>query len=260
MTATRLLVLVCVCVLAACASRPNMPNGEERQALAPTGKLRFGVLDSPLNKDPASGEVRGPGVDLGKELAQRLAVPFESVVYRTVANLVDGAPKGEWDALSIAINSERLKTMDFSTPYAQIEMGVLVGKEGRVATLSELDRPGVRIAVAEKGDADVILAGTLKNAVLIRTKTFGEALEMVRSGQADATSSLKVFLIPAAQQLPGSRILDGRISVQEMAIGVPKGHEASARYVRKVVDELKGTGFVKASIDRAAVPGLMTAP
>ena len=73
---------------------------ESRHALAPTGKLRVGLyLDSPTHvvRDPASGEMKGVGFDLGKELARRMEVPFEPVLYRVIDDLIAGAKSGEWD-------------------------------------------------------------------------------------------------------------------------------------------------------------------
>lgn len=46
-------------------------------------------------------------------------------------------PKTSGDAIAIAINPERLKAIDFSDPYAQIEMGVLVGKGAPISALGE---------------------------------------------------------------------------------------------------------------------------
>jgi polar amino acid transport system substrate-binding protein len=258
-----LLVALVSFMVGGCATDRTMPTPEEKQALAPTGKLRLGFLANNAvhaTKDPASGELKGPAIDLGKELARRLGVPFEPVSYKTVTEMVGSVSKNEWDVISIGINPDRLKTMDFSAPYSQIEIGILVGKNSPVASIAELDRPGVRIAVLERGDSDILLTPKLKQATLIRTQTIGASVEMVSSGRADATSALKTFLIPASEQVPGSRILDGRITVQDIAIGVPKGKDVSARYVAKFVDDLKASVFVKASIERSAVRGLMVAP
>src|SRR6266487_5566146 len=65
---------------------------EAGQALAPTGTLRVALqLANPLNviEDPASGEMMGVGLDLGQELARRLEVPFEPVLYPSVGALLD---------------------------------------------------------------------------------------------------------------------------------------------------------------------------
>src|SRR5260221_11613500 len=69
--------------LAGCASTPA-PDQETRQVLAPTGKLRVGVyLGSPTSmvRDAGTREPRGVTYELGRELAQRLGVPFEAVEF-----------------------------------------------------------------------------------------------------------------------------------------------------------------------------------
>src|ERR1700694_4125669 len=76
------------------------PTPEARQALAPTGKLRVGLqLGSPHNviRDPVSGEMKGVVFDLGKELARRMGVPFEPVLYPSVGALLDSGKAGAWD-------------------------------------------------------------------------------------------------------------------------------------------------------------------
>ena len=62
-------------LLIGCAGIHTTPTPEARQALAPTGKLRVGLLlGSPTQviRDSASGEMKGVGFDLGKELARRM--------------------------------------------------------------------------------------------------------------------------------------------------------------------------------------------
>lgn len=263
MRAKWMMVTSIALLLCGCATSQIMPTAEERQALAPTGKLRLAFLgDSAAHaaNDPVSGEFRGPAIDIGKELARRVGVPLETVQYPTVKEMVTSTLKGEWDVISIGTNPEREEIMDFGAPYSQIEAGYLVGKNSPISEFSEVDRPGVRIAVLEKGGSDLHLTKTLKHATLIRIKSVPDAVEMLRSGKADVHSNIKTLLFPASEQLPGSRVLEGRTYGANIAIGVPKGREVSARYVRKFIDELKAQGFVKQSIERAGVRGLIAAP
>ena len=70
-------------LLIGCAGISTAPTPEARQALAPTGKLRVGLLlgdSTQVIRDSASGEMKGVGFDLGKELARRMSVPFEPVL------------------------------------------------------------------------------------------------------------------------------------------------------------------------------------
>src|SRR3979411_3524463 len=97
-------------LLAGCASINTAPTTEVRQALAPTGKLRVALqLGSPHNviRDPVSGEMRGVGFDLGKELARRIGVPFEPVLYPSVGAVLDGGKAGAWDVAFVGVGPAR---------------------------------------------------------------------------------------------------------------------------------------------------------
>ena len=55
-------------------------------------------------------------------------------------------------------------------------------------------------------------------------------------------------------------MLDGRFSIEEFAIGVPKGRLVSAAYVRRFVEQVKTEGLVKAAVEKAGIRGLDLAP
>jgi polar amino acid transport system substrate-binding protein len=100
--ACRLLALLA----SACAvapAQPGHPGDAVRAALAPAGRLRVGLISVPVDalRDPYSGELRGVSHDLGRELAARLRVPFEPIVYPNPgAYLAAGRPaagtSGRW--------------------------------------------------------------------------------------------------------------------------------------------------------------------
>jgi len=71
-------------LIAGCTGIASTPSQEERLVLAPTGKLRVALyLGAPASIIRAAtlDESKGVGFDLGKELARRMGVPFEPVVY-----------------------------------------------------------------------------------------------------------------------------------------------------------------------------------
>jgi polar amino acid transport system substrate-binding protein len=71
-----------------------------RDILAPTGRLRVGAFaGSPLSMatDSKTGEIHGVCIDLGKELAQRLEVPFEHVNYQRIADVIEAMKAGGVD-------------------------------------------------------------------------------------------------------------------------------------------------------------------
>jgi len=252
-------------LLTGCAGMQTAPTQEQKQALAPTGKLRVAFLSAVIYgmKDSATGELKGMAVDLGKDLARRVGVPFDPVVYTGNPALIAGAKSGEWDVALTGIVPERAAVMDFSAPYMELEQGYLVRAGVAIATASDVDKAGVRIGVAEKSGADLYLSRTLKNATLVRVKNFVElyALGSAKAADVHVIATGKPGLFATAAKAPGSRVLDGRIFVEPIGMGVPKGRDASAAvYVGKFVEEAKAEGLVKSAIERSGLRGVVVAP
>lgn len=254
--------MVCL-LLTACASLQAGPSPEARAALAPTGKLRVGLYSgNPLSvvRDPATQQMKGVAFDLGNAMARRLAVPFEPVVYPSVGAMLDGMKSGQWDVTFIVYSSARENEFDFAPAHLESELGYLVPKDSRIATIGDVDRPGVTIAVPAKGQGDVILTSSIKQAALVRSAGLGAGLELVKSGKADAFAAIKPSLFELSAQLPGSRVLDGRFASERVAMAIPKGRAAGVAYARMFVEEAKADGTVKAAIERSGARGVVVAP
>jgi polar amino acid transport system substrate-binding protein len=250
-------------LLNGCAGVQTAPTQEEKQALAPTGKLRVGFISgSPIHatKDAASGEFKGVAVDLGKELARRMGVPFEPVAYTSVPALIAGAKTGQWDVATMGISTERAMLVDFTAPYMEVEFSYLVPQGSPISTLSDVDRPGIRVGVVEKASPDVYLTGTIRSATLVRAPTIAGMVESLRAGRADVLFGTKAGMLDQAKKLAGSRVLEGRSGGENTGMAVPKRRELSAAYVRQFVESAKSEGLVKAAIERAALRGVVVAP
>ena len=249
-------------VLTGCADVHAAPATEARQALAPTGKLRVGLLlGRPLSvtRDHASGEMKGVGFDLGKELARRMGVPFEPVLYPSIGPLLGSAKSGQWDVAFLLVSVTQAKDVDFTAPHLEIELGYLIPGGSPISTLADVDRPGIRVAVPEKGGSDIFLSRALKNAVVVRGSD-ADALEMLKSGRADVFAGNKPTLFEMLNGLPGFRVLDGRFATEPVAMAIPKGRDLGMTYARKFVEDAKSEGLVKAAIERAGVRGAVVAP
>ena len=238
------------------------PTPEARQALAPTGKLRVGLYlggPSSVIRESTSSEMKGVGFDLGRELAQRMGVPFEPVVFSSIGALLDSGKAGQWDVAFFAVGPALAKDFDFTAPHLEIELGYLVPSGSAIATLADVDRPGVRVGVPEKGTADVVLSRELKNAVVVRGPGLAAGVEMLKSGSADAFGANKANLFEISDQLPGSRVLDGRFATEQHAMAIPKGRDPGMAYARKFVEDAKAEGLVKAAVKRAGLRGAVEA-
>jgi polar amino acid transport system substrate-binding protein len=234
-----------------------------RADLTPTGKLRVGInLGNFLltAKDPATGEPRGIAVDLGRELGRRLGAPVEIVGYPTPGELADAATSGVWDVGFLGAEPHRAKEISFTAAYVEIEATYLVPPGSPLLTIADVDREGVRIAVPEKSAYELYLSRTLKHAQLARTKGGDAAFKLLVGDKLDALAGLKPRLVKDHANLPGSRILDGRFTAVQQAIGIPKGRDAGANYLRAFVEDIKESGLVARTIDENGVRGLSVAP
>lgn len=234
-----------------------------RSELAPTGRLRVGINYGNfllVNKDAASGEYRGVAVDLARELGRRLEVPIELVAFETAGKMADAVKAGAWDVAFLGNEPARANEIAFTPAYLEIEAGYLVPAGSPIRSIAEVDRDGVRIAVADKSAYDLYLSRSIRHAKLLRTQGIDASCDLFVKDRLEALAGLKPRLLMDAAKLPGSRVLGGRFTAVQQSIGTPRAREAGARFLREFVEEMKASGFVAGSIERHAVPGVSVAP
>lgn len=246
-----LFVVVALGVLVGRVSAQSVPAAA-RPELAPTGTLRVGLILSNqvlVTTDPQTGELRGVTVALGKALAQRLGVPFEPVGYPNPAGLVQSFGRNDWDIAFLAFDPARARDVDFSPAYMVVDNTYLVLTGSKVQSVATADQSGVKIAVPERSAPDLFLSRTLTAAAVIRIPGGADAaIEVLRSGRADAYAANAHMLSLYSDRLPGSRVLEGRYTLIQHAVATPKGRRAAAEYVRQFIEESKRDGTIRDAI------------
>ena len=76
----------------------------------------------------------------------------------------------------------------------------------------------------------------------------------------DALAGLKPRLLQDLEKLPGARLLDGRFTAVQQAVGTAQGNAAGAAFLRDFVEDAKASGLVARLIERHRVRGLAVAP
>ena len=231
--------------------------------LAPTGVLRAGINLSNFllvtGKNPA-GDPEGVAPDMAREVATRLGVPVKYVTFKSPGELADEAGKGVWDIGLIGAEPQRAETIAFTNAYVEIEATYLVPAGSRLKTIADVDAPGVRIAVAGRSAYGLWLERNLRHAELIRADSLGGATEQFMRDKLDALAGLKPGLLADQGKLPGARIIDGKFSSVQQAIGTAKRNASGAAYLNAFVAEAKASGLVARLIERHKVRGLSVAP
>jgi polar amino acid transport system substrate-binding protein len=259
--------LVSLVVLTSCATTtgdvrpPASPAA--RAELAPTGKLRVGINHGNVllaTRDPATGELRGVAPDLARELSRRLARPIEWVPYDSAAKMAEAVKTGAWDVAFLASEPARANEIAFSPAYLEIEATYLVPAGSPLRTVADVDRDGVRIAVAANSAYDLYLTRTLQRAKLVRAQDLEGSYKLFVAEKLDALAGLKSLLLVQAEKIQGSRVLEGRFTGVQQSIGTPRAREAGAQYLREFVQNVKARGMVAEAIARHGVRGVSVAP
>ena len=241
-----------------CITTPQIPHAT-RSELAPTGKLRAGYnLGNTLlsSRDSATGEMRGVAADLARELGKRLSVPVEVVTFDTAAPLAEAAANGAVDIAFLAIEPARAAVISFSPAFSEIEATYLVPKDSQLRNIADVDRDGVRVAVAAKTGFDLFLSRVLKRAQLVRASGTPGAFRVLIADRLDALAGLRPTLVDYVDKRPGSLLLDGRFTTVQHGIATPAARRAAAEYLSAFVAELNDSGFVARAIDRHGIRGL----
>jgi polar amino acid transport system substrate-binding protein len=232
--------------------------------LAPTGTLRVTFLGTnPVQGrvDPTTGEVRGPAGDLARELARRYDLKLAITPLVGVPAVIESVKSGGADIGFAAFDPQRALEVDFSQSYSLAYNSYLVPAASPIRTLTDVDRPDVRIGVGTADAADLFLTRTIKQAELKRGEATIEALVRVMGGgEIDAYAGNRQRLMEAQALLPNTRVLADNFLAVEQAIIVAKGNPARLALIDRFLDEARAAGFIRASLDRAGLTGVDVAP
>jgi polar amino acid transport system substrate-binding protein len=233
--------------------------------IAPTGKLRVGVVYAPVataffvTKD-ADGRPHGVTVDLANELAAKLGVPIEFMVAPNSGEVTEATSAGAVDVTFMPVDDERKTKVDFGPAYYFGESTYLVRPGSDIRTLADVDRAQVRVIGIANTTTIRSATRALKSATIAPVASVGDAMAMMRDGQADAFALSKDSLRPLAATVPGARILDEAFHKVGIAIAVPKNRPAALAYASDFMEAAKASGSVRRALDRAGMQGEAVAP
>jgi len=234
-----------------------------RSELAPSGKLRVGLNHGNfLLVTPGSSatDPRGVAPDVARELGRRVGVPVEFIRFDSAGKLGDGVKTGAWDVAFLGAEPQRAAEIAFTAAYLEIPSTYLVPAGSPIRSVADVDREGVRIAVAEQSAYGLYLSRTIKRARLVLTQGVDASFDVFVAQKLEALAGLKPRLLTDVQKLPGSRLLDGQFTAVQQAIGTAKARVAGAAFLRAFVEAVKASGFVAEAISRNNSQGVSVAP
>ena len=240
------------------------PDAAAVTALAPTGALRAAINISNfllVSSVADDGTPTGVSPDMASALASALGVPIEFQTYPNPGDVTDAAQTGEWDVGNIGAEPARAEFIEFTDAYAEIESTYLVPAGSLITSFAEADQPGVRISVKERTAYALWLKRHLKQATLVESESLDSSFDVFVDQGLEALAGLRPRLVADAERLPGARLLPGKFSAVQQAIGTPKNRDrAGIVYLCQFVEAAKASGFVADLIEIHGAAGLSVAP
>ena len=243
-----------VMVLAGCTALPIAPPLQARAELAPTGKFRVGIYPSNpvvVTRRAQGGDYEGMGIDIYREVARRLGVPFVAVPFSDLDKMRACVDTNACDAMFLAKGNPMERDYLLSVPYVEGDNSFLVTAASSLRTVEDVDRPGVRVAAFTGSSQHERLKAILKHAEIHTTTRGLERVEWLRAGRvdaiADATPVLQALFKP---QVPDSRILEGGFSTISFGLAVPKDRPMGEAFLSDAIEDMKRSGFIADSISR----------
>jgi polar amino acid transport system substrate-binding protein len=159
-----------------------------------------------------------------------------------------------WDIGLIGAEPARAEKIAFTAAYVEIEATYLVPAGSPLRSIADVDRPGVHIAVTARSAYDLWLERNIRHAELVRSDSLASATEKFVRDRLDALAGL----LQDIEKLPGARILDGRFSAVQQAVGTARTNAAGAAFLHDFVEQAKSSGLVARLIEKHKVVGRLS--
>ena len=238
----------------------------QQTVLAPTGMLRASfIATNPVQGrvDPQTGTTTGPAPDLVRELARRLGVQPVITPLPDAGAVLDSVKNGSVDIAFLALEPERASQVDFSDPYSNSGAAYAVRADSAFRRSADVERAGVRIGVIAGQAPGVYVREHVKNA---RVETLPSVPPNAAMGQMlldrklDAFGANRTRMEELVRDVSGLRVLSDDYMVTSQAIVVPKGNAVRLAEINRFLADVRASGFVQASLNRANVAGVKVAP
>lgn len=197
----------------------------------------------------ASGQPRGVSVDLARALAGELALPLELIIFENSSAITSAAATDGWDVTFIPMDDDRARKIDFGPVYNVAESTFLVRPGSSIASLADVDKPGVTVVAVADTTTMRAAAGWLKQTNVQGFNAVDDIVAGLRAGTADAFAMSRDGLTTLARDIPGSRVLPGQFFGAKTAVAAPQNRRELLAAASAFVEAAKANGLMRRIYD-----------
>jgi len=231
--------------------------------LAPTGTLRvifLGMNPVQGRMDPQTGKATGPVPEIAEALAKKLGVPLKIVSSPNAAGIAAALDRNDADVGVLAYDVERTKDVDYGAPLLVMFNSYLVKRDSRIRRTADVDRAGVTVAAVRGQTQELYVSSHLKHAKIRVFETMppqAEVEKLLLGGAVDVFAINRQRALDA-EAASGRRLraLDDSFLEVDQSFVVKKGDRSKLPPLEAFAAEVRKSGLVKQSIERAGLSGV----
>jgi len=171
------------------------------------GVLRAGIAlnGPPIGGRDDKGQPYGYDVDFAQKFADTLGVKLE-ITDVDGETRIPALTSGRVDIVfaNMTGNLERAKSINFSMPYLRCGIKMMVRQGSPYQTVEDLNKPGIKIAVARGTTGEDLALKYAPQAELVYVTNFTDQTLLMKQGKADATFEDSTLIDFTAGQSKGS--------------------------------------------------------
>jgi polar amino acid transport system substrate-binding protein len=242
-----------------------MTSPDDFKELAPTGRLRGGVVIAPAAsaffaiKD-GDGAPHGVTVDLLRFFAGETGLPLDLTLYDNSGQVTDAVASGACDVGFMPQDAARAARVAFGPPYTMIESTFLVPAGSAVQRIAEINAAGRRIVAIANTTTMRAARRACPNAAVREVPSVEEMLALASAGEGDAFALSKDSFATLLPKLPGARVLSGNFQETGIGVAVPPGRPRALAAATALIAEAKRSGVVRRALDAAGFSDAAVAP
>ena len=224
-----------------------MPAGSFMKSVQDRGKLVAGVSQDTLlfgYQNPISNQLEGFDIDMVKQVAKAIFGDENHVEYRAItsAQRIPLVQDNTVDivALTMTINCERWKQIDFSTVYYDAGQRVLASKSSGVQSLQDLS--GKKVCAAAGTTSIDNIKQAPSHPIPVSVAEFTDCLVLLQQGQVDAISTDDTILLGLAAQDPTLQVVGAKFTDEPYGLAINQSHPEFVRFVNAVLEKMRADG------------------
>lgn len=196
-------------------------------------------------RDPKTNELKGLDIDLAKELAKDLGAQLQFVESGFGTFIADlQANKCEIGMFGLGATLKRAQAVEFSKPYMLASVYAVTKKDGKIKTWSDIDKPGVKVAVLLGSYIENVAKDTLKQATIVSIAPPATREADLSAGRVDAILVDYPTVLRAKQEFNWAASISPpeRLGSTLVAYAVQPGDQIWLNYINLFVDTIKMDG------------------